>query len=142
MAMEPVNLDTDIYDAPYEVQLLNLGRIIENPNLIVDFKPSDFMNEEIYDLVTVLKSDKPVEAKNLHLKTFMRSRGLANWGDKSAGCRKELFDTQRRQVAISSLAFYSSLIIDSLQRSGGIGNSEKLLEAIENVKGFITDASI
>lgn len=142
MAMEPVNLDDSVYNAPYEVQLLNLGRIIENPGLIMDFKPSDFMNEEMYNLVAVLKSDKPMEAKNLHLKTFMKSRGLADWGAKSAGCRKELFDTQRRQVAINSLAFYASMVIDDLQRRGGIGNTERLLEALENIKGFVTDASI
>tara|TARA_R110002096_G_scaffold66682_1_gene162140 strand:- start:7024 stop:7452 length:429 start_codon:yes stop_codon:yes gene_type:complete len=142
MAMEPVNLDDNVYHAPYEVQLMNLGRIIENPSLIMDFKASDFMDKQIYDLIKVLKSDKTKEAKNLHLKMFMRSRGLANWGGESSGCRKELFDTQRRQVAISTLALHASMAVERLQALGTIGNTERLLEALENIKGFVKDASI
>jgi hypothetical protein len=44
MAMEPTEYSGEMFNAPYEVQLMNLGRIIENPDLIKLFEASDFMD--------------------------------------------------------------------------------------------------
>lgn len=142
MAMEPTNNDADVFNATYEVQMLNLGRIIENPALVLEFEASDFLDREMSGLIQILKSDKTLEAKNLHLKTFMKQRGLGNWGPDSSGCKKELFDTQRRQKAIHALAFHTNLIIDDLMNRGYMGDNTAVLNALATVKGFIEDAAL
>jgi hypothetical protein len=141
MAMEPIqDYARPEERAPYEVQLMNLGRIIEDPSLLKLFEPEDFINSDIAILIGILKSDKPVEAKRLHLKSFMKRRGLKNWGDDSEGCKKELFDTQRRQAAIRKLAWETHLMIRTLQE-GNPEDTSGVLKSLEHVKGFIENAS-
>jgi hypothetical protein len=143
MAMEPdSSYEENMFNAPYEVQLMNLGRILENPKLISLFSSNDFLDTNMRNLIEVLKSDKPKEAKNLHLKMFMKSRGLKDWGTESSECKRELFDTQIRQYSIHFLALQANLVLDRLMTTGGIGDNTGVLEALENVKGFIEDATI
>jgi len=137
MAMEPDDYNGEVFNAPYEVQLMNLGRIIENPDLIKLFEPGDFMDADIYKLIQVLKSDKLLAAKNLQLKTFMKKKGLSDWGPESSGCKKELFEAQRRQVSMHALAFHTNLILETLMTSGHTGKKDDMIKAIDTIKGLV-----
>jgi len=137
MAMETNQYEGEIFNAPYEVQLMNLGRIIENPSLIELFKPSDFMDADMHKLISVLKSDKTKAAKNLHLKTYMKEKGLADWGLESSGCKQEMFDTQRRQVSIHALAFHTSAVLETLMTAGHAGKADEMIKALDTIKGLI-----
>lgn len=137
MAMEPTEYSGEMFNAPYEVQLMNLGRIIENPDLIKLFEASDFMDKDINKLIRELKSDKLKAAKNLQLKTYMKKKGLADWGPESAGCKKELFEAQRRQVAVHALAFHTNMILETLMSQGHAGKTDDMIKAIDAIKGLI-----
>ena len=130
----------DVSDAAREVQLMNLGRIIENPHLVREFMASDFTDREICSLVSILKSDKPNEAKNFHLKAFMKNRGVNDWGDLSSGCRKALFDTQRRQKLLGALLFWTHLVVEDLTRMGSSPDKTKVLETIDQIRACYEDS--
>ena len=136
MATEPTNGELDeVHNAIYEVQLLNLGRIIENPSLIHLFSHEDFSDITIRNLIKVLKSkDKTIEAKNFHLKEYMKRRGVSTWGEESSECKKELFDTQRRQRAAEILAFNAVLAVDYLRTNGSVTNKDTLKKALDKVR--------
>lgn len=137
MAMEPTDYNGEMFNAPYEVQLMNLGRIIENPDLIKLFEASDFMDPDINKLIRELKSDKLRAAKNLQLKSYMKKKGLADWGSDSSDCKREMFDAQRRQVAINRLAFHTNLILETLMSAGHAGKTDEMIKAIDTIKGLI-----
>ena len=137
MAMEPTEYDGEMFNAPYEVQLMNLGRIIENPDLIMLFEASDFMDKDMNKLIRELKSDKMKAAKNLQLKSYMKKKGLADWGSDSSGCKKELFEAQRRQVAIHALAFHTSAVLETLMSAGHAGKTDDMIQAIDTIKGLV-----
>lgn len=141
MAMEPTSLYDDMegFNVPFLLQLVNLGRIIENPSLISAFAARDFMDASIHELIRVLKSDKPKEAKNLHLKTFFRRMGCSDWGPESSGSRKELFEAQRRQVAMNCIANQAVLMIEDLQRVGHVTNKSGMTKSLEDLKELIED---
>jgi len=104
VAMQDQLPERRIENASLEVQLMNLGRILENPSVINDFSHNDFSCHEVKMLIFRLKSNAVLEAKNLYLKQFMERRGLRNWGESSSMCLKELFDTQRRQATLHKLS--------------------------------------
>lgn len=137
MAMEPDEYNGEVFNSPYEVQLMNLGRIIENPELVLLFEASDFMDPDINSLIRMLKSDKTLAAKNLQLKTYMKKRGLSDWGPESSGCKKELFEAQRRQVAVHALAFHTNMILETLMSQGHAGKTDDMIKAIDTIKGLI-----
>jgi len=140
MAMEPDEYNGEVFNAPYEVQLMNLGRIIENPQLIKIFEASDFMDPDMNTLIRELKSDKLTAAKNLQLKTYMKKKGLADWGSESSGCKKELFEAQRRQVATHALAFHANMIVETLMTTGHVGKKDDMIKALDTIKGLIDAA--
>jgi len=140
MAMEPLPPEIDVDDAMFQVQLMNLGRIMENPNLILEFLPKDFVDPEIKWLIHELKSDKVPEAKNLLLKEFMKRRGLSSWGESSAGVKKELFDTQRRQRTIQDAAIHACQLIDSVKH-GTYCNKDELRKALNGVLEIINETT-
>lgn len=140
MAMEPLPPEMDVEDATLQVQLMNLGRIMENPSLILEFTTSDFTDLEIKWLIHELKSDKVTEAKNFSLKQFMKRRGLQNWGESSSGVKKELFDTQRRQRTLHDAAVCACQLIDSI-RAGVPCNKNEIKDALNKVVGIIDEAT-
>lgn len=136
MATEQLDDQYDeVHNAIHEVQLMNLGRIIENPALIHLFSHDDFSDPTIRALIKTLKSkDKTVEAKNFQLKQYMKRRGVSTWGEESSGCKKELFDTQRRQRAAEVLAFNAVLAVDYLRTNGSVINKDMLKDALDKVR--------
>jgi hypothetical protein len=67
----------------------------------------------------------------------MKKKGLTDWGPSSAGCKKELFETQRRQVAINRLAFHTNMILETLMSAGHAGKTDEMIKAIDTIKGLI-----
>ena len=137
MGMEPSPPEVPFNDAMYQVQLINLGRILENPEIINDFITEDFADMELKWVTRELKSDKLKEAKNEILKSFMARRGLLNWGEGTSGVRKELFDTQRRQTTIENAALQACILIDNIKAFGSSANKQDVLSAVEKLKGLL-----
>lgn len=141
MAMEPMLPEMPIHDATLQVQLLNLGRILENPSLLKEFLPKDFSDLEIKGLIYELQSDRVMESKNLTLKQFLKRRGLLDWGDLSSGVKKELYDTQKRQSLIEGTITYALTMIDRLRATGSIEQRDReiLVEAVDRIKGVFSE---
>lgn len=137
MAMESSPPEIPFDDAMLQVQLMNLGRIMESPTVLNDFTQEDFSDLEIKWVIKELKSDKTKEAKNFILKTFMRRRGLGDWGEGANGVKKELFDTQRRQAAIETAAIQACCLIENIKCFGEPKDKEIVLAAVDKLKEIL-----
>ena len=131
MSMQDSLPSVKIDNAPLHVQLMNLGRTIENPALISEFLHDDFSCHEIKMLIFRLKSDASKEAKNMWLKEFMTRRGVRGWTGSSSLCRQELFNAQRRQATMSKIVA-EMFLLKTFADTAGYSYSDK--EALQSLR--------
>ena len=88
----------------YALQLINLGRLLENPRLIKDLPPKDWIDPALYDLVTFLAGDATTDEKDAKIETALSKIAYVVWRLTKTDRLTAMTDRQKRNAMCARLA--------------------------------------
>lgn len=125
-------------DSGMWLEILNLGRCIENPDLLDKFVPEDWTHKAHRELFLDLTTLPTTEDRRKALSAFLVDLGVnPMWVDHNIRVGEACTESQKAHAIESDIAVNGMALIEDIRQRRYMGDKEAILNAIDRFKGIV-----
>lgn len=125
-------------DSGMWLEILNLGRCIENPDLLEKFVPEDWTHKAHRELFIDLTTLPTTEARRNALSQYLVNLGVNPiWTDFNQKVGDACTESQKMHAVEVDIAVNGARLIEDLRERRYMGDTEAILSAIDRLKGVV-----
>lgn len=121
-----------------DLELINLGRCLQDPKCLQEFTPDDWNDDELRDIFISLTTLPTVEQKREALSRFLALRGVDyRWVEYGKTAADACTESQKLNTLEIELAHNALLLVEDLQSRRFMGDKTAMLSAIDRLKEIL-----